>query len=60
MCVNIYEYLNYNLFTDSQHIKDHDEKEWYQPEESRNIRQNALRGIHLIKDIAETGRKENR
>lgn len=48
------------LFTNSQHIKDHDEKEWYQSEEGCDIWQDALRGIHLVEDVAEAGRKENR
>lgn len=48
------------VFTNSQHIKDHDEEEWYQSEEGCDIRQDALRGIHLIKDVAEASRKENR
>lgn len=47
------------VFTNSQHIKDHDEKEWYQSEESCDIRQDALRGIHLVEDVTEAGRKEN-
>lgn len=60
VCVIIYECLDYNIFTDSQHIKDHDKEERYQSEEGRDVRQDALRGIHFVKDVAEAGRKENR
>lgn len=47
------------LFTDCLHIEDHDEGEWYQPDEGRNVRQYALRGIQLIEDVTETRREEN-